>query len=150
MPLAGLAGGLSAGLLLEKLGRRMTFWLSPIPFMLGALLAALAIDVNMIYIGRAITGFFVGVISPTIPVYLSETLHPEVRGTLGVLPATLGNTGLLLVYVLGMWFGYFGLSIAGAVSNASKLMLIKLSINMKTSLGRSELRSGYLAPPPIN
>jgi len=115
MPLAGLAGALSAGFLLENLGRKKTFWLTAAPFVFAGLLTAFAVDVNMIYAGRSITGFFIGIIGPAIPVYLSETVHPEVRGTLCVLPAMMGNLGLLVAYMLGIWLDWFGLSIAGAV-----------------------------------
>lgn len=54
------------------------------------LLIALAKHVYMIYIARAIVGFCVGVASLALPVYLAETVQPEVRGTLGLLPTTIG------------------------------------------------------------
>jgi hypothetical protein len=41
-------------------------------------------------------------VSLSLPVYLAETIHPEVRGTLGMMPATLGNTGVMLSYILGI------------------------------------------------
>jgi hypothetical protein len=49
----------------------------------------------MLYAGRVIAGFCVGVVSLCFPVYLGETLQPEVRGMLGLLPTTLGNVGKL-------------------------------------------------------
>ena len=48
-------------------------------------------DVYLIYSGRAITGFCIGIISLSLPVYLAEAIHPEVRGTLGLLPTSLGE-----------------------------------------------------------
>ena len=48
-------------------------------------------DVYLIYAGRAITGFCIGIISLSLPVYLAEAIHPEVRGTLGLLPTSLGE-----------------------------------------------------------
>jgi len=115
LPLAGLAGALSAGLLLENFGRKKTFWLTAAPLVFAGLLTAFAANINMIYAGRSITGFFVGVLGPAIPVYLSETIHPEVRGTLGMLFALGGNFGVLVANVLGIWLDWSGLSIAGAV-----------------------------------
>ena len=55
----------------------------------------------MIYAGRSLTGFCIGIVSLSMPVYLAETIHPEVRGTLGLLPTTFGNGGVMLCYVLG-------------------------------------------------
>ena len=59
------------------------------------LLIALASHIWMIYIARAIQGFCVGVASLCLPVYLAETVQPEVRGTLGLLPTTIGNIGTI-------------------------------------------------------
>lgn len=52
-------------------------------FHIAWLLIGFATDVYMIYIARAIAGFCVGVASLSLPVYLAETVQPEVRGTLG-------------------------------------------------------------------
>ena len=60
-------------------------------------------DVYMIYAGRSLTGFCIGIVSLSMPVYLAETIHPEVRGTLGLLPTTFGNGGVMLCYVLGTY-----------------------------------------------
>jgi facilitated trehalose transporter len=47
----------------------------------------------MVKIGRALGGLCVGIASLCLPVYLGETVQPEVRGTLGLLPTALGNIG---------------------------------------------------------
>lgn len=53
----------------------------------------MATNVAMILIGRVLSGFSVGIASLSLPVYLGETLQPEVRGTLGLLPTAFGNIG---------------------------------------------------------
>ena len=68
MPLAALVGGLIGGSLLEALGRKTTILLTSIPFMCSGLLVTFAQDVNMIYAGRAITGFCIGIVSLSLPV----------------------------------------------------------------------------------
>ena len=68
MPLAALLGGLIGGSLLEALGRKTTILMTSIPFMCSGLLVTFAQDVNMIYAGRAITGFCIGVVSLSLPV----------------------------------------------------------------------------------
>lgn len=93
MPLAGLVGGISGGPLIEYLGRKNTILFTAVPFIISWLLIALATNVYMVLAGRAMSGFCVGVASLALPVYLGETVQPEVRGTLGLLPTAFGNTG---------------------------------------------------------
>ena len=62
-----------------------------IPFMTAGLLVTFAQNVYTIYAGRVITGFCIGIVSLSLPVYLAEAIHPEVRGILGLLPTTIGN-----------------------------------------------------------
>ena len=70
MPLAALAGGLVGGSFLEVLGRKTTILMTSIPFMGAGLLVTYAQDVNMIYVGRAISGFCIGIVSLSLPVIL--------------------------------------------------------------------------------
>ena len=53
----------------------------------------------MIYAGRVLSGLCVGLLTLTLPVYLSETVQPEIRGILGLLPTTFGNAGMLCVCI---------------------------------------------------
>lgn len=64
-----------------------------INYLSGWLFIALATNVAMILIGRSICGFCVGIASLSLPVYLGESIQPEVRGSLGLLPTVFGNTG---------------------------------------------------------
>ena len=81
-------------------------------------------NVYFIYAGRAITGFCIGMISLSLPVYLAEAIHPEVRGTLGLLPTSLGNAGVMLCYILGFWLDWSHLSLAGSVIPLPFLILV--------------------------
>lgn len=62
-------------------------------FIAAWLLIALAQNVAMVLVGRALCGFSVGVASLSLPVYLGETIQTEVRGTLGLMPTAFGNAG---------------------------------------------------------
>lgn len=64
------------------------------------LLIALAENIPMVLVGRALCGFGVGVASLALPVYLGETIQTEVRGTLGLMPTAFGNTGKCLTVKL--------------------------------------------------
>ncbi|XP_018905127.2 trehalose transporter 1-like protein isoform X3 [Bemisia tabaci] len=115
MPLAALFGGMAGGPLIESLGRRTTIISTAVPFIVSFLLIALAVNVAMVMTGRAIAGFCVGIASLALPVYLGETVLPEVRGMLGLLPTTLGNIGILLCYVAGAYLDWSMLAFAGAL-----------------------------------
>lgn len=114
MPLAGLAGGICGGPLIEYLGRKNTILATSLPFIISGLIIGCAINVSMVFAGRALAGFCVGVASLALPVYLGETVQPEVRGTLGLLPTAFGNIGILLCFVAGTYLNWSGLAFLGA------------------------------------
>ncbi|CAG7836084.1 unnamed protein product [Allacma fusca] len=115
MPLGALIGGIIGGALIEKLGRKKTSIVTAIPFILSWILIASATNIWMIYISRAIGGLCVGIASLSLPVYLAEAVQPEMRGVLGLLPTTIGNAGILIIYVAGTYLDWRYLSVVCAV-----------------------------------
>lgn len=69
----------------------------------------------LILVGRSIAGFCIGLASLALPVYLGETVQPEVRGTLGLLPTAFGNTGILLAFSAGMFLNWWQLALLGVL-----------------------------------
>lgn len=126
MPLAGLAGGIMGGPLIEYLGRKNTILATAIPFIVSWLLIACASDVWMVLAGRALSGFCVGIASLSLPVYLGETVQPEVRGTLGLLPTAFGNIGILLCFVAGSYMDWSMLAFLGGALPVPFLILMFL------------------------
>nr|XP_033341234.1 facilitated trehalose transporter Tret1-like isoform X1 [Megalopta genalis] len=114
MPLSALVGGIAGGPSIEYLGRKNTILGTALPFIAAWLLISLASNIAMVLVGRSLCGFCVGIASLSLPVYLGETLQPEVRGTLGLLPTALGNTGILLCFVAGMYINWRYLALLGA------------------------------------
>lgn len=114
MPLAALAGGLIGGPLVDYIGRRRTILFIAPPFFIAWILIASAKVVHLVLVGRAICGLCVGVGSLAFPVYLGETIQPEVRGTLGLFPTAIGNIGILICYVAGKYLDWSGLAYLGA------------------------------------
>ncbi|CAL4145443.1 unnamed protein product [Meganyctiphanes norvegica] len=115
MPLSAIVGSIVGGYIIGALGRKMVILLCGPPFVVAWVLIGSAVNIWMIYVGRSISGFCVGLLTLTLPVYLSETIQPEIRGVLGLLPTTLGNGGILVAYTFGYLMDWSWLAYAGAV-----------------------------------
>ncbi|KAJ9593350.1 hypothetical protein L9F63_015054, partial [Diploptera punctata] len=124
MPLSALIGGILGGPLIEMFGRKTTIAATAVPFIISWLLIALAVNVLMLYAARVIAGFCVGIVSLGFPVYLGETLQPEVRGMLGLLPTALGNVGILLCYSAGKYLDWSMLAVLGSCLPVPFLILM--------------------------
>lgn len=127
MPLAALVGGVAGGPLIECLGRRLTIIGTALPFFVGWMLIANAINVHMVLAGRAFCGICVGIGSLAFPVYLGETIQPEVRGSLGLLPTAFGNTGILLAFFAGAYINWSYLAFLGAALPVPFFLLMILT-----------------------
>lgn len=72
------------------------------------------------------SGFCVGIASLSLPVYLGETVQPEVRGTLGLLPTAFGNIGILVCFVAGKYIKWDSLAFLGGALPIPFLVLMFL------------------------
>ncbi|XP_067008375.2 facilitated trehalose transporter Tret1 [Anabrus simplex] len=115
MPLSALVGGMAGGPLIELVGRKTTILGTAIPFIISWLLIGLAQNIPMIYVGRAIAGFCVGIASLCLPVYMGETVQAEVRGMLGLISTTFGNLGILICFVVGKYINWSHLAFFGSL-----------------------------------
>ncbi|CAB3239917.1 unnamed protein product [Arctia plantaginis] len=127
MPLAALVGGVAGGPLIDCLGRRWTIMAMAIPFFLGWILIGAATNVLMVFAGRVFCGVCVGIVSLGFPVYLGETLQPEVRGAFGLLPTAFGNTGILLAFFVGSYLDWSKLAFFGAAIPVPYFLLMLLT-----------------------
>ncbi|XP_068770905.1 solute carrier family 2, facilitated glucose transporter member 6 isoform X2 [Struthio camelus] len=101
--LGAAAGGLSAMLLNDRLGRKLSIMFSAVPSAVGYALMGSAQGIWMLLLGRVLTGYAGGVTSASIPVYISEIAHPGVRGMLGACPQIMAVLGSLILYALGKY-----------------------------------------------
>ncbi|XP_062133868.1 facilitated trehalose transporter Tret1-2 homolog isoform X2 [Drosophila sulfurigaster albostrigata] len=124
MPLAGLLGGILGGPLIMYVGRKTTAMLSFIPFFIGWTLIAFASSVAMLLVGRGLSGFAVGVASLALPVYLSEAIHPLIRGILGLMPTLIGNFGMLSCFIIGYFANWSLLAIISGLLCIPFLVLL--------------------------
>ncbi|XP_022914749.1 facilitated trehalose transporter Tret1-2 homolog isoform X3 [Onthophagus taurus] len=124
MPLAALVGALIGGQLIEFIGRKWTIVATAVMFVISWILTALATNVYYMYIARAIVGLSVGIASLTLPVYLGETIQPEVRGILGLLPTAFGNMGIVLCFTAGSYLTWYQLGYLGIALPVPFLILM--------------------------
>lgn len=84
----------------EKFGRKKTIMMAALVFLVGGtLMTAAQGSLNMIYAGRAIAGLGIGSSSLVVPVYISETAPPSIRGRLiGIFEIASQGGGML-----GFW-----------------------------------------------
>ena len=95
-------GGIMAGHLSDKIGRKKVLSLSALIFIIGSLLSALSPHKGYIYltIVRIFLGISVGMISSTVPNYMSELTPAQKRGRLSGINFTMIALGTLLSYIM--------------------------------------------------
>ena len=102
-----IVGVLFAGILSDKLGRKLTMVISAVLFSTSALGCALSADFAQLVVYRIIGGVGIGVVSTVSPLYISELAVAQYRGrlvSLYQLAVTVGFLGAYLVnYQLLAW-----------------------------------------------
>lgn len=87
-----------------------------------------------LYVGRALTGACVGIVSVAAPMYLSEIAENSIRGTLGTFFQLQLTVGVLIAYIVGKLTQHIFSSLEQISSNQiinicpSKMFLIPFSI----------------------
>eukprot|EP00612_Vaucheria_litorea_P001025 CAMPEP_0171452226 /NCGR_PEP_ID=MMETSP0945-20130129/415_1 /TAXON_ID=109269 /ORGANISM="Vaucheria litorea, Strain CCMP2940" /LENGTH=512 /DNA_ID=CAMNT_0011976843 /DNA_START=64 /DNA_END=1599 /DNA_ORIENTATION=- len=145
-------GGLIAGKVSDKLGRRPAIALSCIIFMSGALMSSLANTFNILLIGRIITGVGCGCGFVVSPVYITEITPPAIRGRLVSLTDICINLGILLGYMTSFaceslipnddlkWRAMLGLGIMPPV--LILICLIGLPESPRWLIGKGKIKEG--------
>ena len=120
--LGALVGALVAGVLADKLGRRVTILLAAVLFTIGALFEALAPNTTVLIMGRLIVGFGVGVASVAAPLYAAEQAPTRLRGRFVSIYQLAITIGIFIAYLVDqalinndMWRVMLGVSAVPAV-----------------------------------
>ncbi|XP_035118014.1 solute carrier family 2, facilitated glucose transporter member 6 isoform X1 [Callithrix jacchus] len=139
--LGAAAGGLSAMILNDLLGRKLSIMFSAVPSAAGYALMAGAHGLWMLLLGRTLTGFAGGLTAACIPVYVSEIAPPGVRGALGATPQLMAVFGSLSLYTLGLLLPWRWLAVAGEAPVLIMILLLSFMPNSPRFLlsrGRDE------------
>ena len=109
----------------EKWGRKKTVMLASLVFLLGGtLMTAAQGNMNMIVGGRAVAGLGIGASSLTVPVYISETAPPSIRGRLvGIFEIASQGGGML-----GFWINYATDQTIGVENQAQWIIPLALQL----------------------
>ncbi|KAF5927141.1 hypothetical protein HPG69_007474 [Diceros bicornis minor] len=102
--LGAAAGGLSAMVLNDLLGRKLSIMFSAVPSAAGYALMAGARGLWMLLLGRTLTGFAGGLTAACIPVYVSEIAPPGVRLLLPWRWLAVAGEGPVLIMILLLSF----------------------------------------------
>jgi len=122
--LAAMFGGPFGGFLSDRLGRRTSLMLNAVPYTLGWLTNISTKEVYILYLGRLLTGFAVGISSQSIPIYIAEVAAPAFRGSLTSWFQACISIGIFLSYLGGLWVDYVWLSVFSAIAPTLMALLL--------------------------
>ena len=167
--IGSIVGVLFAGILSDKLGRKLTMIISAILFSTSALGCAISVDFTQLVVYRIIGGVGIGVVSIVSPLYISEVAVAQYRGrlvslyhlavTVGFLGAYLINYQLLAysesgsllsmgwlnkIFVTEVWRGMLGMETLPAVLFFIIIFFIPESPRWLIVKNREEKATGIL------
>lgn len=115
-------GAVASGILANPIGRKKLIFIASLVFAVGIAIASLAGSVQELIWARAVLGVGIGLVSVSIPVYLSEISPAGSRGKIGSLTQLMIAVGILLGYIgnlalspLGAWRIMFAVMIVPTV-----------------------------------
>ena len=95
-------GAMSSFFISDKLGRRTALFIGDAIFILGSVLQVCSglhtTSLSLLYVGRVIGGFGVGLISAVVPSYIGENANKEIRGRCIGTMQLFNVTGIMLSY----------------------------------------------------
>ncbi|KAL2845479.1 general substrate transporter [Aspergillus pseudoustus] len=106
--LAAWFGSLVNGPVADRLGRKLSINVAVVIFVIGSVFQCVAANVPMIFAGRAVAGFAVGMLTMVVPLYISEVSIPEIRGGLVVVQQLSVTIGILVSYWIDYGSNYIG------------------------------------------
>src|SRR5690625_3199684 len=112
--LGAILGGIMAGQLSDRLGRRKMILISAVIFVIGSLLSGIAPPGGHYYLiaVRIFLGMAVGAASALVPAYMSEMAPAHLRGRLSGINQTMIVSGMLLSYIVDYFLSGLSTTIA--------------------------------------
>lgn len=92
-----------SGSLLDWLGRRAVLIYSSLLLFSGGILMLWSPNVYILLLARLIVGSGSGLVFTSVPIYISETSSPDMRGLLGTMPQFMFIVGIIFSYCMVFW-----------------------------------------------
>ncbi|KAI9263111.1 general substrate transporter [Phascolomyces articulosus] len=105
-PLGALVGGLATNFLNNYLSRRVNVLISASWNILGSLLTAVSVSVEMFAVGRAFVGIASGIAGASVAIYVSEISTNRCRGAFGAFFGIFLNFAVLIAQVIGRYMSF--------------------------------------------
>ncbi|KAK9328271.1 general substrate transporter [Lipomyces starkeyi] len=86
----------------DRIGRKWTIHIGAVIALVGSLLQTASVNVDMLIVGRTVTGFAIGSFFGSIPLYQSEIARSTNRGFM----VTLHSAAISFGYALSNWVGF--------------------------------------------
>ncbi|XP_030558999.1 facilitated trehalose transporter Tret1-like [Drosophila novamexicana] len=105
--LGALAGNIIFGLLVDRLGRKMSMYFLAIPNMTYWILIYTAQDVTYLYAGRFLAGISGGGCYVVLPIFVAEISDNNIRGALSSMAMMYVSIGMIIGYILTTYLSYY-------------------------------------------
>jgi len=113
--LGGVVGSIFAGWFVQLRGRRTTMLAAAVPLFFGWAFIYMGTTVQVLCIGRFLTGVGCSAAVVAVPLYVAETASKELRGSIGSGVQLFIAIGILLVYALGLLYNWRELALIGII-----------------------------------
>lgn len=110
MFVGSLPGYVAAGWLVRAIGRRRSMMLAAVPGLAGSLSIALALNTEMILVGRFLEGTSYGMMGVAVRPYIVEVADTDIRGSAVVVANILLQIGSISAVSLGIPFKWYQVS----------------------------------------
>ncbi|KXS18310.1 general substrate transporter [Gonapodya prolifera JEL478] len=84
----------------DFLGRKASVAVGTLAFLVGGILQTAATGIPLLYAGRCIGGLGVGLLSGTVPLYISECAPTSIRGRIGTMQQLMITIGIMLANII--------------------------------------------------
>lgn len=108
--LGSLPGFVFAGWLVRALGRRWSLVAASLPGLVGAVLICLALNIEMVLVGRFLEGAMFGMMGVAARTYIVEIADTEIRGSASVVVNLMMQVGSVSVLALGIPLRWYQVS----------------------------------------
>lgn len=98
--IGAVIGAAANGILADIFGRKKIIIATAIIFILGSILSAISLNVQLLIISRIMVGLAVGMVNFVVPLYLSEVSPKNIRGMLVSLYQWAITAGILFSYLI--------------------------------------------------